>query len=69
VYGATECGVHTLVLSEDDSLGPDAPVKTSADWAWLAFSDKVNCWWVPQGDGTYELQFLVRIRANLIYAF
>ncbi|EKM57056.1 uncharacterized protein PHACADRAFT_208208 [Phanerochaete carnosa HHB-10118-sp] len=57
-YGATEFGNHTRLLDADDSQGPDAPVKTSADWQWFTFSDYVKLRWVPEGDGTYELQFL-----------
>ena len=60
LYGGTEFGAQTKVFDIDDSrdAGPDA--KTSADWEWLAFSDLVNLRMVPQGDGTYEAQFLVR---------
>lgn len=60
VYGGTEYGVYTGVFDTDDSQGPDAPVKTSQDWAWMTFpQDRVICRWDPQGDGTYELQFIV----------
>ncbi|CAL1703617.1 unnamed protein product [Somion occarium] len=58
VYGGTEFGALTLMFDTDDSQGPEAPVKTSADWAWMQFSDQVKCRWIDQGDGTYELQFL-----------
>ncbi|KAF7794887.1 hypothetical protein EIP86_006030 [Pleurotus ostreatoroseus] len=58
VYGATEFGAWTDVWDADDSQGVNAPVKTSADWAWFSFCDRVNPRWVPQGDGTYELQLL-----------
>ncbi|KAJ3525806.1 hypothetical protein NM688_g8348 [Phlebia brevispora] len=58
VYGATEFGAYTDVFDADDSQGPDAPVKTSADWAWFSFCDRVKPRWIPQGDGSYELQFL-----------
>ncbi|GJE93359.1 acetyl-CoA synthetase-like protein, partial [Phanerochaete sordida] len=57
-YGATEFGNHVRLLDADDSQGPDAPVKTRADWQWFTFSSYVSPRWVPQGDGTYELQFL-----------
>lgn len=53
--------MHTLVFDIDDSQGPEADVKTSADWDWMRFADYVNCRWIPQGDGTYELQFLVSL--------
>ncbi|THH28492.1 hypothetical protein EUX98_g5704 [Antrodiella citrinella] len=58
VYGATECGVPTGLFDADDSQGPDADVKTSAEWSWMKFVDYVNIRWIPQGDGSYELQFL-----------
>jgi hypothetical protein len=60
-YGATEFGVHSLMFDEDDSQGPDAPFKTSADWAWITFPNTMNCRWIPQGDGSYELHVLVCI--------
>ncbi|CAL1703601.1 unnamed protein product [Somion occarium] len=58
VYGATEFGAPTGIFDTDDSQGLDAPVKTSADYAWFQFPDYVNMRWIDQGDGTYELQFL-----------
>lgn len=51
--------MHTSIFDEDDSQGPDALVRSSRDWQWLSFGANVRCRWVPQGDGTYELQFLV----------
>lgn len=61
-YGATEFGSPTLVftLVTDPHAGPNA--KTLEDWEWLEFGDYVNTRWEPQGDGTYELQYLVRHR-------
>lgn len=59
MFGATEVGAPTLLFDTDDSRGADADVKTSADWSWMQFSDRVKTRWVDQGDGTYELQFLV----------
>lgn len=38
--------------------GDPEKVKTADDWAWMAFPDFVR--WDPQGDGSYELQFMVR---------
>ena len=53
--------MNIRILDTDDSQGPDSPMKTSADWAWMQFDEsRVRCRWIPQGDGTYELQFLVR---------
>ena len=45
-------------LITDASAGPDA--KTLADWEWMEFGDYVQPRWEPQGDGTYELQLMVR---------
>ena len=59
VFGATEVGAPTLLFDTDDSHGPDADVKTSADWSWMQFSDRARTRWIDQGDGTFELQFLV----------
>lgn len=61
VYGGTEFGAHTAILDEDDSNGLDAPVKTSADWAWMQFPDTLKPRWMPQGDETYELEYLVGV--------
>ncbi|KAJ7698943.1 hypothetical protein B0H17DRAFT_1167813 [Mycena rosella] len=48
-YGGTEFGNPTLVkLREGDE----------EEWAWMEFSDRAHVRWVPQGDGTYECQFL-----------
>lgn len=59
VYGGTEFGVHSIMCDIDYSgRGDPAKVKTPDDWAWMAFPDFVR--WDPQGDGSYELQFLVR---------
>ncbi|GJE99007.1 acetyl-CoA synthetase-like protein [Phanerochaete sordida] len=59
VYGGTEYGVYTRMFDADTSLGPDAPVKTRWDWAWVQFpDDRLKIRWDPQGDGSYELQFL-----------
>ncbi|KIK65753.1 hypothetical protein GYMLUDRAFT_240230 [Collybiopsis luxurians FD-317 M1] len=45
-YGGTEFGVVTdLALNKEN-------------WQYLQFVDRVNIRWVPQGDGTFEAQFL-----------
>ena len=59
VYGATEVGAITRSFDMDDSQGFDANVKTSRDWAWFQLSRSTKPRWVPEGDGTFELQFLV----------
>lgn len=49
-YGATEFGaVSRFFRKEGDEK----------DWEWMWFSDITNIRWDPQGDGTYEIQFLV----------
>ncbi|KAJ7688597.1 hypothetical protein B0H17DRAFT_1160269 [Mycena rosella] len=30
----------------------------AGEWAWMRFSTRVNVRWMPQGDGTFECQFL-----------
>ena len=61
-YGLTECGGPSKCYRVDQSLPPDAPVKTKWDWEWLEMSDRVKPRWIPQGDGTYELHLLVSCR-------
>ncbi|KAI0087796.1 hypothetical protein BDY19DRAFT_1010558 [Irpex rosettiformis] len=58
IYGITECGAHSMNFDADDSQGPDALCKTSADWDWFQFSDAVKPRFVPQSDGKYELHYL-----------
>lgn len=50
-YGGTEFGMTT-------KLSPPAD-KDSKDWEYMQFNDHMNTRWVPQGDGTFELQLLV----------
>ena len=57
-YGGTEFGGPTQAYPED--ADPDAPVQCDEDWAWMRFSKRAKIRWVPEGDGTYELQLLVR---------
>ena len=57
-YGGTEFGPHTKIFDIDEAS--DAPTaKTRADWEWMAFTERVQPRWDPQGDGTYELQYVV----------
>ncbi|KAF8215590.1 acetyl-CoA synthetase-like protein [Mycena galopus ATCC 62051] len=51
IYGATEFGAPTIVKRRQAELD-------AGEWAWLRFSDRVNIRWEPQGDGTFECQFL-----------
>ncbi|THG99107.1 hypothetical protein EW026_g3199 [Hermanssonia centrifuga] len=55
-YGGTEFGAPAYTFDEDGAQ--DSEIKPDADWSWLRFSKKPNLRWVPQGDGTYELQIL-----------
>ena len=61
-YGGTEFGPPTNVFDIDDSTSPSPMAKAWEDWDWLSFSSLVNCRWIPEGDGTYELQLLVCYR-------
>ncbi|CAK5265953.1 unnamed protein product [Mycena citricolor] len=48
IYGSTEGGVASVVGE-----------RCSPDWSWFKFPEsRVNIRWVPQGDGSYEMQFL-----------
>ena len=60
-YGTTELGSVTKILDVDDSDTRSVDAKTSAEWSWLTFTDRVKCRWIPEGDGTYELHVLVRL--------
>ncbi|KAF8971819.1 acetyl-CoA synthetase-like protein [Flammula alnicola] len=49
MYGGTEFG----------AFGSSSPRKgDEEDWEYMEFNEKCNIRWMPQGDGTYELQFL-----------
>ncbi|PPQ75729.1 hypothetical protein CVT24_002582 [Panaeolus cyanescens] len=49
VYGGTEIGCISVPFSNTE--GPE-------DWEYTAFDNSLNIRWDPQGDGTFELQFL-----------
>ncbi|KAF7965726.1 hypothetical protein HWV62_42156 [Athelia sp. TMB] len=57
LYGATEVGCPTTL--EFASQGAGSALEP-AEWAYMRFSKGVNVRWVPQGDGSFESQFLVR---------
>ncbi|KAH9941064.1 hypothetical protein B0H21DRAFT_811720 [Amylocystis lapponica] len=61
-YGTTEIGPVTMVTFPDRTPGADAhsdnTTKTLQDWEWIQISPRVVPRWIPQGDGTYELQIL-----------
>ncbi|KAJ7604122.1 putative aminoadipate reductase [Roridomyces roridus] len=51
MYGATEFGAPSIVKRHQEEID-------AGEWAWLRFSDRVHVRWMPQGDGTFECQFL-----------
>ncbi|KAJ7636836.1 putative aminoadipate reductase [Roridomyces roridus] len=58
-----QLGVNLVVLYGGTEFGPVStlPPRGGGDpseWAWFGFSDQVRVRWVPQGDGTFELQLL-----------
>lgn len=50
IYGGTEFGPVTHVFRRKGE---------ERDWQYLEYSDTVNVRWDPQGDGTFEAQYLV----------
>ncbi|KAG6878934.1 putative NRPS-like protein biosynthetic cluster [Termitomyces sp. T32_za158] len=48
-YGATEFGSPTYAIPRPGDEN---------DWAYMEFSERCEVRWVPQGDGTFECQFL-----------
>ena len=61
IYGGTEYAVHTNIFDIVRSENPAADAKTPEDWEWVSFADNVHARWVPQGDGSFEYQCLVRV--------
>ncbi|KAJ7671148.1 acetyl-CoA synthetase-like protein [Mycena rosella] len=51
MYGATEFGAPGLLKMRQAEID-------AGEWAWMRFSSRVNIRWIPQGDGTFECQFL-----------
>ncbi|KAJ7718257.1 putative aminoadipate reductase [Mycena metata] len=51
VYGGTEFGAVSVVHRRQAEVD-------AGEWVWFRFSSRVNVRWVPQGDGTFECQFL-----------
>lgn len=48
-YGGTEFGLVSELRMD------------TATWQYFEFIEETNIRWVPQGDGTFEAQFLVRL--------
>lgn len=59
LYGATEFGLPTALYAGAEERAPE-------DWCYMRFSEKASVRWVPQADGTFESQFLVRNIGGLI---
>lgn len=55
VYGGTEFGAPAYYTRQ-----PPRTSESDHPWEYLSFDEKINVHLEPQGDGTYELQFLVR---------
>jgi acyl-coenzyme A synthetase/AMP-(fatty) acid ligase len=53
IYGATEFGGPTYMSRR--------PGGTENDWEWMSIDERTGIRWEPQGDGTYECQFIVRL--------
>lgn len=60
VFGTTETGLNTGHFDTVE-FGRNDIGKTKEEWNWLYFPPQSNVRWVPQGDGSFELQFLVSI--------
>lgn len=64
MYASTEagCPVYAFYSENADGGADDGDVRTPQDWEWIQFlgRDELHTRMVPQGDGTYELQLLVR---------
>ncbi|KAG6883312.1 hypothetical protein C0993_006871 [Termitomyces sp. T159_Od127] len=55
-YGGTEFGCPTIAIPRPGD---------ESDWAYMEFSDRAEVRWMPQGDGTFECQFLTTDRHSL----
>lgn len=61
-YGGTEFGPPVKILDIDNNPETAAIKKTKDDWQYIEIeSDMIKHRWVPEGDGTYELQIIVSI--------
>ena len=59
-YGGTEFGAPTRIFDAVEPSGDGEKRKTKAEWQWMEFPvENVNVRWVPEGNGSCELQFLV----------
>lgn len=59
-YGGTEFGPPVKILDIDSNPETAAIKKTKDDWQYIEIeSDMIKHRWVPEGDGSYELQIIV----------
>ena len=76
LYGSTEIGGPSLLVqvgeriphrADDavDAADSGSDIMAPEDWSWVALSVRLKTRWEPQGDGTYELHFLVRYLNSL----
>ncbi|KAJ7509627.1 putative aminoadipate reductase [Mycena galericulata] len=59
MYGATEFGAPLLIQRSQKEID-------AGEWIWLRFSPRVNVRWMPQGDGTFECQFLTNRESHQV---
>jgi len=50
IYGGTEFGGPTYMLRRPEG---------DSNWEWVSLDERLTIRWDPQGDGTYECQFIV----------
>lgn len=41
------------------TVDEQSDVKSKEDWSWFVLDPRIKPRWVPEGDGSYELQALV----------
>ena len=58
LYGGTEFSACTRVFPKNAS---------AEEWNWVQFVEHATIRWVDEGDGLYELVFLVSIREYVVF--
>ena len=66
-YPETSDGVAAHSDATKEPNGVELDVKAPEDWSWITLAPQVKPRWVPQGDGSYELQILVRRFATEVH--
>lgn len=69
IYGGTEFGAPAYATRQ-----PPRTSESDHPWEYMTFDENINVHFEPQGDGTYELQFMVRsafivIRVEVLLIF